>query len=135
MKIYLEIAGILMLLLALFHIGFPGYFRWKQQLKHLSLINRQMMYAHAFFIGLVILLMGLLCIYCADDLAHTPLGKQVCLGLGLFWICRLIFQIFGYSTLLWKGKLFETAVHIVFTLFWTYLSAIFLFTFFATNSS
>lgn len=52
-----------------------------------------MMYVHAFFIGLVILLLGLLCIYCADNLAHTPLGKQVCMGWGLFWILRLILNM------------------------------------------
>jgi hypothetical protein len=32
--------------------------------------------------------------------------------------------------LLWKGKLFETTVHIVFSCFWLYLSIIFMYNYF-----
>jgi hypothetical protein len=43
-----------------------------------------------------------------------------------FWAIRLFIQFFGYSTKLWKGKPFETSVHLLFSLFWAYLSLIFL---------
>ena len=116
----------MLVVLALVHVIFPRYFDWKIQLGGLSLINRQMMYVHTFFIALVVLLMGLLCISAADELVNTSLGQKVATGLFVFWFARLIIQFFGYSSELWKGKSFETSVHVVFTILWLYLSGVFL---------
>lgn len=114
--------------LALIHVIFPKYFNWKEELKPLSLINRQMMTVHTFFIALVVFMMGLLCLTSSIELIETKLGKTISLGLGIFWSIRLFIQFFGYSSELWKGKTFETTVHILFSLFWTYLSVVFLWT-------
>lgn len=38
---------------------------------------------------------------------------------------KLFIQFFGYSPKLWKGKLFETAVHIIFSFLWIYISFVF----------
>ena len=97
----------MLVVLALVHVIFPRYFDWKIQLGGLSLINRQMMYVHTFFIALVVLLMGVLCVTSASELVNTPLGQKVCTGLFVFWFARLIIQFFGYSSELWKGKPFE----------------------------
>jgi hypothetical protein len=86
---------------------------------------------HSFFIALMVLLTGLLCVTSAHELITTPLGKRISLGLGIFWSARLVIQFVGYSSKLWRGRLFETGVHIVFSLFWTYLSVVFLKTYFA----
>lgn len=51
----------------------------------MSLINRQLMYVHAFFIAFVIFLMGLLCLTSANGLLHAGFGKRISLGLSLFW--------------------------------------------------
>lgn len=115
-----------MILLALIHVFFPRYFNWKEELKLLTLINRQMMIVHTFFIALMLLMLGLLCLTSAEDLTQTKLGKTISLGLGIFWGVRLFFQFFVYSSKLWKGKKFETTVHIVFLFLWTYLSVVFL---------
>lgn len=111
--------------LALIHIGFPKYFKWKENLASLSLINRQMMIVHTFFIALTVFLMGLLCFVCTTEMVQTNLGKSLSLGLGIFWAIRLVIQIFGYSNKLWKGKLFETTMHIIFSALWAYLTIIF----------
>ncbi len=116
----------MLIVLALVHVIFPRYFDWKIQLSGLSLINRQMMYVHTFFIALVVLLMGLLCYTAASELVNTSLGQRVCAGMFIFWLARLITQFFGYSAELWKGKAFETVVHVVFTVLWVYLSGVFL---------
>lgn len=113
------------MLLACVHVIFPKYFNWRNELGKLSLINRQIMQIHTFFIALVVLLMGILCFTSANDLVATQLGKNISLGLAIFWSIRLIIQFFGYSSELWKGKLFETVVHVVFSLFWLYLSVVF----------
>lgn len=130
MEIHFKIISVLLIALAMVHIFFPKYFNWDKELKSLSLINRQMMTVHTFFIALTVLLMGLLCLTSSAELIETNLGKKISLGLGLFWTVRLVIQFFGYSTDLWKGKKFETLMHIIFSLLWIYLSIIFLTTYF-----
>lgn len=128
MEVHLKIIGVLLMALAAIHISFPKYFNWKKELKYLTLMNRQIMMVHTFFIAFVVFLIGLLCMTSATDLIQTKLGKTISLGLGIFWATRLIFQLFVYSKKLWKGKVFETTIHIVFTILWIYLTSIFLWT-------
>ena len=125
MELHLKIIGTLLIVLALLHYFFPKYFNWKQDLSSVSIINRQVMYIHSFFIAVMVFLMGVLCQTSSNELLNTVLGKRISLGLGVFWTLRLAIQFFGYSAKLWKGKTFETTVHILFSIFWTYLSIIF----------
>jgi hypothetical protein len=126
MELQLKIIGFLLILLAIVHVIFPKYFDWESQLSTLSLINREMMYIHTFFIAFVVLLMGILCVTSSSELVSTSLGNRICLGLGIFWGTRFLIQFFGYSSQLWKGKPFETIVHVLFSLLWGYLTFIFL---------
>lgn len=130
MEIHFKIIGVLLLFLALVHIIFPKYFNWENELQSLSLINKQMMIVHTFFIGLMVFLMGLLCLTASYDLISTQLGKKISLGLGIFWLARFFIQFFGYSSSLWKGKKLETSIHILFAGLWAYFSIIFIGTYF-----
>lgn len=125
MHSHLKIIGVLLIALSLVHFVFPKYFKWDKELSSLSLINRQLMTVHTFFIALTVFLMGLLCATSTNELIDTELGKKISLGLAIFWTIRLFIQFFGYSSNLWKGKTFETTVHILFSFLWTYLSLIF----------
>lgn len=127
MVLHFKIIGILMIALAALHGFFPKYFNWKKELKTLSLVNQQIMKVHTFFIALMLFLMGLLCMSSPIELIETNLGKRISLGLGLFWLVRLLIQFFGYSAQLWKGKKVETSIHILFSLLWFYFTYIFLF--------
>ena len=126
MAIQLRITGVLLICMGFVHIFFPKYFKWKQELSVLSQINREMMLVHTFFIAVTVLMMGLLCLVNTTELYTSPLGKNISLGLSIFWCIRLLIQFFGYSASLWKGKRFETTVHIIFIFLWAYLSAVFL---------
>jgi hypothetical protein len=125
MVFHLKIIGAIFIILALLHGIFPKYFNWKKDLRSLSLINREMMYIHTFFIAFVVFLMGVLCLACSSELVETALGKKIALGLCFFWVTRFFIQFWGYSSELWKGKIFETSVHILFSLFWGYVSVVF----------
>ncbi|MFK7810993.1 MAG: hypothetical protein AB8B59_00775 [Maribacter sp.] len=129
LETHLKIIGFLLMILAMVHIIFPKYFSWKEELKKLSLVNRQMMQVHTFFVALVVFLIGLLCITSYSELINTALGKRIALALSIFWGIRTLFQFFVYSPKLWKGKTFETIVHIVFSVFWMYLTVIFYLTY------
>lgn len=125
MYIHLKIIGVLLIVLAFLHIGFSKYFNWKEELSTLSLINQQMMKVHTFFIAFVVFLIGVLCFTSTKEIIETNLGRKIAFGLSLFWFVRLVFQFFVYSPMLWKGKIFETIMHVLFTLFWVYLSTVF----------
>ncbi len=83
-----------MIVIALAHAIFPRYFAWKEELASLSLMNRQMMKIHSFFIALAVFLMGLLCVTSSTELIGTELGRKIALGLGVFWTVRLLAQLF-----------------------------------------
>jgi hypothetical protein len=135
MELHLKTIGCLLIGLAIIHIVFPKYFNWKEELKPLSLMNQQMMVIHTFFVALVVFLMGILCLTSASEIIETHLGNKIALGFGVFWTIRLVLQFFGYSSQLWKGKTFETIVHIVFSIFWLYLSGVFWMVFFNSSIS
>jgi hypothetical protein len=120
-----KILGVILMLLAFLHVIFPRYFRWKEALAGLSLINREIMGVHTFFVALTIFLMGLLLVSSAELLTTTLLGRRISAGLALFWGLRLLCQFFWYSTENWKGKPFETVVHILFTFLWITLTVAF----------
>ena len=126
MVLQLKAIGFFLVVLALLHAAFARYFNWRTEFAAVSLINRQMMYVHTFFVAFTVLLMGLLCLSSAAELVGTPLGQRVALGCAVFWLARLLVQFFGYSPALWRGKRFETFVHMLFAGFWSYLSAVFL---------
>ncbi len=125
MELHLNAIGVLLIILAMIHGIFPTYFKWTTELAPISLINRQMMYVHTFFIALVLLLMGILCLTSAKQIIETQLGHKLALGMGIFWAFRLAIQLFGYSSKLWRGKRFETTIHVLFLILWSYMSVVF----------
>ena len=125
MELNLKITGAMMIVLALLHVVFPRRFRWKEEFAAISLLSRQVMYVHTFFIALTVFLMGVLCVTSAEMLANTELGRRVSFGFAIFWIARLLIQFFGYSSLLWKGKRLETGVHVGFAVLWVYFSVVY----------
>jgi hypothetical protein len=129
MEIHLKIVGSLLIALSLMHIVIPKYFKWEQELTSLSLITKQILYVHTFFIAFIVLLMGLLCLSYSHELVHDPFGRVISLGLFVFWLTRLVFQFLIYSPKVWRGKKFETVMHIVFSTAWTYFTSVFIFSF------
>jgi hypothetical protein len=133
-EIHIKIVGSLLIALALMHIIIPKYFKWEQELTSLSLITKQILYVHTFFIGFIVMLMGLLCLGYSRELVHDSFGSMICLGLFGFWLTRLMFQFFVYSPKVWRGKRFETVMHVMFSLLWLYFSGVFLLGYLASRS-
>ena len=84
MIILIQISGIIMLLISILHCGCPRYFNWKISLSKLDLLHRQIYIVHTFFIGLIVFLMGILCISLPTELQNTQLGKYISFGFGIF---------------------------------------------------
>ena len=69
---------------------------------------------------------GALCPFgTAAQLEPTPLSQFVFTGFALFWLARLLSQFFIYDRGLWRGKPFETIMHVAFSCLWLYLTVVF----------
>jgi hypothetical protein len=123
---HLKIVGASLLFLAVAHAFFPRRFNWTEELGRLSKLNRQIFQVHCFFIALVLFMFGLLSLCFTETLLErTPLARVVLGGLVLFWLARLIVQLFVYDPGLWKGHRFNARIHWLFTFLWAYYIAIF----------
>ncbi len=126
LEFHLRLAGALQIALAVLHIFFPKRFHWKEELSRLSLLNRQIFVVHTIFICIGLLLMGALSSFAPQALLQpTPLSRLVLGGFGCFWGLRLAFQWLVYDSRLWRGNLFNTLVHVLFTAMWLYLCAVY----------
>jgi hypothetical protein len=126
LTLHLKIAGATLLFLGLAHAFFPRRFNWKGELSAVSPLNRQIFQVHCFFVGLVVGMFGLLALlFTPALLERTALARVILAGLVLFWLARLIVQLFVYDRALWRGHRFNSCVHLLFTFFWAYYAAIF----------
>jgi hypothetical protein len=69
---------------------------------------------------------GGISLFCADELhANNSLSRVVLGGLSFFWATRLYCQFFVYRPELWRGNTLHTMAHVLFTLLWTLLTAVY----------
>jgi hypothetical protein len=126
LELHLQVAGVLLLLLAALHPALPKQLGWKDDLAKLTLVNRQIFLVHVGFIVLLLVLMGCLALFYAAELAApSRLSRAVLGGLAVFWTLRLLTQQLVYDRSLWRGHRRNTVVHLVFTLLWIYLAGVF----------
>jgi membrane protein YdbS with pleckstrin-like domain len=126
LEVHLRIAGALLLLLAAAHPLFPKQLGWKEDLAKLTLLNRQIFLVHVGFIVLILVLFGTLALFFAGDLvAPSRLAAAVLAGLTVFWGLRLLTQQLVYDRSHWRGNRRNMVIHILATLLWTYLTAVF----------
>lgn len=123
----LRTAGVVMLLLVPLNLfDVPKRFAWKTEMAGLSLLNRQIFWVHAWFLCLVLTMIGLLALLLTRPLLEpTPLARALTGGLAFFWLARLLLQWFYYSPQIWRGNSFYTVVHYVFTVLWLFLTTAF----------
>jgi hypothetical protein len=126
LAVHLKIAGVSLVLLAFAHLFFPRRFGWAEELARLSLLNRQMFQVHCFFIGLILLMFGLLSlVFTGTLLERSALGRVVLGGLVLFWLVRLFVQLWVYDPSLWRGHRFNTRVRRLLLGLWGYYVVVF----------
>lgn len=121
MKAALLTAGVLQIALALLHLAFPARFGWKQEAARMSRLNEQIFHVHTFFVCLTLVLFGIWTMVLLEDLLSAR-QRALASGIAVFWLARLYSQWFVYDPVLWRGKKFETAMHILFTILWIFLT-------------
>lgn len=126
LAILLRVAGAGLILLAILHVPISRRLGWREDSKHLTPVNDAIFHVHNFFIGLILVIMGLPCLLePAIFLLPTRAGAWVSWSFAAFWGFRLYFQWFVYPPSLWRGKWLETALHGWFTLIWIALTGVF----------
>jgi hypothetical protein len=126
LRVNLRAAGVIMALLAAVNLVVPVRLRWRQEMARLSLLNRQIFQAHSIFLVLTLAMMSALLLTSADALlVPGPLSRALLLGLTIFWGLRMLMQWWFYSPDTWRGNRFNTAMHVVFSATWIYLTAVF----------
>ena len=104
LEMHVRIMGALMLTLAAANVGLPRWLRWGEELKRLSLLNRQVVVVHAAFVGLITGLLGLMSVvYARELLERTALARAVVIGLGVFWGARFLVQLVVCAKRSWRG--------------------------------
>ena len=123
---HLEIVGALLVLLGLSHATFNRYFGWQYELAGVSLLTRRIFFVHTFFIGLGVVLAGVVSFLYADLLVRPDrLARAVVAAMTAFWLCRLLAQFLAYEPAIWRGNRFRTCMHAAFSVLWFYVTTIY----------
>jgi hypothetical protein len=124
--VLLRVAGVGLLVLAASHVPIARYLRWKEEASRLSPANEAVFHVHTLFICVVLLLMGVPALVAPQLFVERSLaGLWLTWLLALFWALRLIVQWFVFPSALWRGKRLETAMHVLFSITWIALTALF----------
>ena len=120
----LRFVGTLLILLGLSHMFFNRYFGWGRELASVSLLTRKVFFVHTFFIGLGVVMAGAGSLFYASALLEPgALSRAILAAMVVFWLCRLLAQWFAYDAAIWRGDRFRTAMHVVFSALWVYVTA------------
>lgn len=94
LSLHLTVVGVLLLGLAVVHVGLPRLLAWDHDLANMTPLNREVSYVHCYFVGLACLLWGLLPLTAGDALQEPdPVTRLVLLGAVGFWGSRLVIQV------------------------------------------
>ena len=74
---HLRIVGSSLIALSVAHLYFARHLEWRKDAALLTPVNRQIFYVHAFFICLILAMMGALCLFAPHTLlTPTPLSRH-----------------------------------------------------------
>lgn len=93
----LQIAGLLHFALLTASFSVPGVLRWKEELRKVDPLTRQLFLVHGGFIVLTIIAFGVMSLALAHALVGgSTLGVALAGFISLFWLCRLLVQLFYF---------------------------------------
>ena len=122
----LRIAGAGMILLAIAHIPMSRTLQWREEAARMSLSTASVFHVHTLFVCVVLVMMGLPALISPQIFTERTLpGSWLAWSFSVFWALRLFAQWFVFPSSLWRGKRLEMRMHMIFTLVWIGLIALF----------
>ena len=126
LTLLLRIAGAGLILLSLLHVPIGRHLKWREDVVRLTPVNASIFHVHTFFICLVLVMMGLPCLFDPRVfLAPSRAGAWLSWSFAGFWAIRLYCQWFVYKADLWLNKRLETSIHWTFSFIWAALAGLF----------
>jgi hypothetical protein len=105
----------------------PKVLDWKNQLRLLNPLCRHVVWTHGAFIVLVIVGFGAMSLGLASELAAgTPLARSLCVFIGLFWLARLMIQLFLFDARPFLTTPFLTIGYHGLTIAFVFLASVYL---------
>ena len=96
-KVLLLVGGLYNLGFVLFHLSFWKIFRWHEELRLISPVNRGIMQVLNIRLSYVFVVFAYVSIFHWEELISTPLGITILISISLFWFMRAIEQIKFFS--------------------------------------
>ena len=126
LQILLRVAGAGMIVLALAHIPMGRHLGWREDAARMSPQSESIFHVHTFFVCVMLIVMGVRALF-APQIFIEPTAAAAWLSwtYAVVWALRLYVQWFVFPRELWRGKSFETAMHLMFTVIWSGLIALF----------
>jgi hypothetical protein len=126
LPVLLRIAGVGMIALAIAHIFMSRVLRWREEAARMSPASESVFHVHTLFVCATLVMIGLPASVAPHIfLERTEAGAWMTWTCSVFWLLRRFVQWFVFPRTLWRGKPFETRMHIMFTIIWTGLTALF----------
>jgi len=118
LKLFLQLAAVGQCCLAGVNLGLVPLMHWKDDLKRLPLLLREVFQVHLWFITITVGIFGTTTWRFAGELSTGGNSALVWLAgcIALFWGIRAVLQWCYYSSSHWRGHLVRTFIHILCTL-------------------
>ena len=127
LPLLITIAGICHFGLLLASSLTPKVLDWKCELRQLNPLCRHVIWTHGAFIVLVIIGFGAISLGLASELAAgTPLARFLCAFMGVFWLARLIIQLFLFDARPFLTTRFLTVGYHGLTIVFVFLAGVYL---------
>jgi hypothetical protein len=98
-EITVKLAGTAQIAIAIAALGIPKILDWRGKLTGVHPFLRKLFWVYSAYIVAVIAGFGALSLICACDLTNgSNLSRYVCGFIALFWLARLIIQLFVFDT-------------------------------------
>ena len=122
----LRVAGMVQLGILMASFLVPRVLDWRESLRGLPRLSRDLIWVHGAFIVLVIVGFGVLTLTRAPSLAAgTSLARSVCAFAGLFWLARLGVQFFVFDARPFLTSTWLRLGYHGLTVAFTYLAAVY----------
>lgn len=123
----LHLAGIILLCITAANVFAPKKMRWTENLAKTELVFRQVFIIHCVFLLACVMGMALLCLIKPVWLLEDGLGRALAGFNALFWVARVLVQVFYYEKSIKREFPF---FNVLFTVVFCYLAIVFTATFF-----
>jgi hypothetical protein len=129
LKVALVTAGVLHLVPLAAGLTVPRVLPLNRELNKLEALTRQLIWVHGVFIVVTIVAFGLITVTAADSMLQgTPLAVGIAAFIGLFWLLRLLIQLFYFDARPWLTNSFRTVGYMSLTFVFGYFSVVYLLT-------